>query len=588
MSDLKSATKKNTNLFLSYVKSFSDMSQVHHLTHKNGGFPIFLPDNREYYEQAFFDELIENAIWRFLVNDIFRDLFTSEYCEANAIVCEWANMHPQLTTSYVETIENRYPIEFIITKNEKREGYRYTNCYYDESRYCNLFNSKKLSRLSIIDFSSVIQSAFLHPLIAPVGLKEKIRRIQLKDFFSAYFSESEYDIYVSEVRTAVAEAYQHVGKQTITNLTFHHLPFFLKKVLDEVCGFPYLTTSYNPTKGLSRDARKWYGTGIISQTDKKTIKDSFENVARYRALIGRKDFARSFVTSEYLYQTLKNNNIFDYTAIVTGYFKSIEQLLYLILSVIENDGHVSDVWIQSTTPIGSDKYRNANTPAEFRSNPEKGKMHRTQVKVKPCNRNHYDTSFAALVYMLESYDSGWLVSKDALDIISALLLTYSSECRNDHLHKENIYNIAEIETIRSKTYLLLYYVLGGYDFSKGGHDSNKILGIIDNSFEKLYHKLMQFGPGNYYYLSFSDLSPILVAFPQQETPEYDHDGLIKNPSLRFVKLQRKHIDGWEDDDWGKIQAEMTQEKTVIIDRNRMPISVSYVNTITGEIVDIEW
>ena len=51
---------------------------------------------------------------------------------------------------------------------------------------------------------------------------------------------------------------------------------------------------------------------------------------------------------------------------------------------------------------------------------------------------YYDTTFAALVYALQGYETGWSVSAQSKDIISAWLLNYSDECRNEHLHKENI------------------------------------------------------------------------------------------------------------------------------------------------------
>lgn len=44
--------------------------------------------------------------------------------------------------------------------------------------------------------------------------------------------------------------------------------------------------------------------------------------------VGKSNFAKSFLTSEYLYKYFKKNPMFDYTPIVSGYLKSIEQLLY--------------------------------------------------------------------------------------------------------------------------------------------------------------------------------------------------------------------------------------------------------------------
>ena len=63
----------------------------------------------------------------------------------------------------------------------------------------------------------------------------------------------------------------------------------------------------------------------------------FYKEKRYLALCGKEDFAHSFITSEYLYQTLRGNNEFDYTAIVSGYLKSVEQLLFRIEKFLLNN-----------------------------------------------------------------------------------------------------------------------------------------------------------------------------------------------------------------------------------------------------------
>ena len=585
MRDISSIIQKNAKLFLEPIKQISDISRIHCTISKNGGFPVFMIDNKEFYEQSYFDQRVENSIWRYLVNAVFNDLFTTEYCESNNVRFEWQWVHPQLAFSYVEVIEDKYrPVEFIITRNGVREGYRYTNCYMNEERFRKLFDSKHIDKLYVIDFSSDTQSSFMHPLVAPGAFKGLIHKISLKDFFCQFFTEDEYSVYLSKASEVVKEAYQYVGKQTITNLTFQSLPYFLQTILHEISSFPYAAKSYVPNSALKEPALSWYDNGILSNCDQETIRLNFHNLKRYYSLTGNKDFAKSFITSEYLYQTLKDNSRFDFTAIVTGYFKSIEQLLYLLLEIVENDGHLVDVWIQSKKPFCKVP---KNRKAEFRLNPND--QSRTQVKVNSSNQKYYDTSFAALVYMLHDYSSCWAVSPHAKDVISALLLTYSDECRNEHFHKDNIYDIKEVEIIRDKTYLLIYYVLGGYDFSKSGQSERSLLGIIDNSFEMLYRRIMEYGPGNYYYLHFDSEIPAFVALPmQQESPNYDNNGLITNASLRFVKTGRKSIENWRMDNWGQIEAELSDDKTVIVTRNNMPSSVTYVDKITGQTTDIKW
>lgn len=585
MSKETTVIKKNVTLFLEFIQSFSNNSRTHHFSHKNGGFPIFIRNNDEYYEQSFFDELIENSIWRYLVNGVIRDLLSQKYESSSEVTYEWAQMHPQLTATYVENIESRYALEFIIERAGVREGYRYTNCYFSEDQYNNLFTTRELDYLVILDFSGEEQSSFLHPLFVPKTFEDKVKRLTIKDFFGNLFSEQIYSEYVNDVKEAVAEAYKYVGMQTVTNLTNQYLPYFLKTEIQKIKGFPYAIKTYTIINTMKDKAKQWYGNGIIPESDIKKIHSAYFIQERYLALTGSEHFAKSFITSEYLYFTLKENNKFDYTAIVSGYLKSIEQLLYRILNIVILDGHTEDVWIQNTKRMNSRRVQNSRN--QFRYNPNNNG--RSQVKVFEQNKDCFDTTFAALVHMLKDYNNGWNISPTARDIICALLLTYCDECRNEHFHKDNIDTIAEVDTIRDNTFLLLYYVLGGYDFSKNGQDEKQLLGIINNSFERMYQEIMRFGSANYYLIQIDTDAPVLVALPmKQEVPSYDQNGKMINPRLRFVRIFRPLDSDWRTDDWGEIENELSEEKTIILTRANLPRSISYVDKTTGKITDITW
>ena len=51
----------------------------------------------------------------------------------------------------------------------------------------------------------------------------------------------------------------------------------------------------------------------------------------YKTMIGQNEYAESFITSEWLYHSLKGTENYDLTAIISGYLKSIEQLLYTVV-----------------------------------------------------------------------------------------------------------------------------------------------------------------------------------------------------------------------------------------------------------------
>ena len=79
MRSIELILKDKTAQFSDQIKKLADMSQAHHFSNKAGGFPVFF-ENQTYNEQSFFEERIENAIWKILVNDILKDMFCDEYC----------------------------------------------------------------------------------------------------------------------------------------------------------------------------------------------------------------------------------------------------------------------------------------------------------------------------------------------------------------------------------------------------------------------------------------------------------------------------------------------------------------------------
>lgn len=69
----------------------------------------------------------------------------------------------------------------------------------------------------------------------------------------------------------------------------------------------------------------------ISKQDMSIIKQVFITERKYNIMVSNKDFCSSFITSEWLYKNMNTENLLEKTYIVTGYIKSIEQLMsYLI------------------------------------------------------------------------------------------------------------------------------------------------------------------------------------------------------------------------------------------------------------------
>ena len=73
-------------------------------------------------------------------------------------------------------------------------------------------------------------------------------------------------------------------------------------------------------------------------------------------MVGSEEFAESFRTSEWLYYSLKDLKHFDYTAVISGYLKSVEQLLYKI--VMLNVDNNCKITMSGAGDIGREAVRN--------------------------------------------------------------------------------------------------------------------------------------------------------------------------------------------------------------------------------------
>lgn len=574
----KTIIDESINQFLNCIKSWADHGHHNEFIKKSGGFPLFLENIKTYYKQSFFDERIENAIWKYLINGIWKTLFSEDYCSARGISIIWPYMHPQLTTSYVEDIERHYPIEFIIEQNGERIAYRYTNWYCLGEERDEFFSSKEIDEIFIIDFSSTEISALLHPAV----VSDKVYLISVKAFLEKYFSESFYLNYLKCIKEAVAEAYRYTGYQTISNLSSQNLPFFISEMMKKIENIDFSNQQYQIMGELKGWKKNDFEApeNVITVSDFEKINQRFINNERFLAMCGSSDFAHSFITSEYLYETMRDNNQFDFTAIVCGYLKSIEQLLYkLVLYTL--DHHVDELWIKSN---GFDKKNKHN----FKDIKREGRRKTNHVKFEKELEKYFDTTFASLVNLLDDYDRGWDVSTGAKNAITVRLAIYCDECRNEHFHKDNINTYDEVKIIRNNTLLLFYYLLGGYILADDIEQDKLELQIINRSFEKIYDRIMCYGGGNYFSFELSSGEEVLVAMPiNQENPQYDANGSLINTSIRFVKIERSAIDDWNSDDWKQIEREKSIGKTVYITPENIPNKIFYIDKLSNQKTEIE-
>lgn len=86
---------------------------------------------------------------------------------------------------------------------------------------------------------------------------------------------------------------------------------------------------------------------------------------------------------------------------------------------------------------------------------------------------------------------GWHISDNGREVVHKFLRNFADECGNDHFHKNNIDTYSVVTRIRNNTLLLAYILLGGYKLTGNHQEDITILGIADDSFDRLYKRVQE-------------------------------------------------------------------------------------------------
>lgn len=472
-------------------------------------------------------------------------------------------------------------VEFIFVCDGKAIGCRYTHPGYssheDAARDRNFryeYKKEKIpgfNNINTVDFiynidwSGITSSELetIHRL--PPEIHSRHKDIALEDFFSLFFSRDSYLIFLEECKKAISRAKAILSVKAVPQLMPTNMLAFKDSVLKEFSKDRIKSKNY-----LFNSANQ---LGQLTEEDLNIIDSAFFEDGLFEAIIGTSQFSKSFITSEYLFRTIDKRLEIDYTTVVAGYLKSVEQLLYLLyLSAFGNDFGIMywDVCNKTESfDLSSEKYRYDPYCQNGKPELQEFYYHRKRTGVKA-------PTIGSLIHFIRYNSDTWKISEVGKEYVCSCLEDYRSFCRNHHFHKDNIEreNYESVVRIRNNTLVCLYYLLGGFVFLKcmGSNDVKETLGIKDYSFERLFNSIPR--KRGLWHIKTADGCERTGFF---SILDYDPDNDRSDPkNIQISFIESNENDFWDHPNEIMFDVDYLSSHRVILTSDLMPIELTHI------------
>ena len=278
----------------------------------------------------------------------------------------------------------------------------------------------------------------------------------IKWFFETYFGEEEYVRFHDSLVHYLNAVKEYLGYIIVRSLTPTALINF-KKITEN----KLITHDH---KELLSSSLKGYN---LTQAEYEKLRNQFIGRQLYSILLCKKDYAESLITAEWLYDSMKKVHAIDLTTIVTGYFKSLEQLLFALICLNKNKGlqirrDPSRKDLPSSVPL-DDEHIDGNA------------IDTTLNSMAVFVKNNIDVMRKDIHYKTKKY-------------VRESIFNYAG-LRNGYLHKHNILSWDIIDKIRNATYNLLFLLLGSFSLDE---ESAVVLGFDQKNCRSDYEMLCEY------------------------------------------------------------------------------------------------
>ena len=411
-----------------------------------------------------------------------------------------------------------------------------------------------------------------------------VQAISVADFFIAQFGEAEYQRFETHLATFLDEIYILVGYRSIKFLSSMNLAaqkLVLEKKLLEYASKRMCYTIVDRTKP---EVQKYlHVDGYCFPASIETaIQSNFTKTGLFRVLLGSAEFAESFVTSEWLFHSLEGTEHYDYTSIISGYLKSVEQLLLQIVKA--NVGNNCKITLKSNKKndaIQAGVTRYTFDKGNFRPIIDGRKFAIEYIDLEEAQMEYMDSDLGTFEYFLRNNSHiffSQLLQQSAINkkayctIIADMVSCFRAECRNGYFHTHNLKDWNTVVKIRENALMIYTLLLGGCNLPASKTDGLK---IPDHDwFDALCIKIQNNRRATLdYVFEYSDGRKVCAVFDfRNNTKEYTDAGMEHYESLLFYCVPDFSLESYEKLDDGAFDSAI-----ITLTREATPCKIFSVN-----------
>lgn len=476
----------------------------------------------------------------------------------------------------VPEVRRNAPFDFLINSDRGRFGYTFEDFYVDDDinellKEYNIDKAYIIRTVNGLENNHIIRNnnSFIEQ-----GLN--VSEITIQYFFETYFGKEEYWDFETAITDYITQSKNIMGYQAIEVLSAMNLSsrkLFEEKILNE---WDYEHSRYQIIDYANPKIQNILYVGNYDLKDSwKEIKARYIGEGLYKAMIGAESFSESFITSEWLYYSLKGKDNFDYTSIVSGYLKSIEQLLCKLVMLnmdnncvilLKGDNATKQKALTEDVIVYEMKWDKGTK--SFVKNIAKTGWEKwlkfPYIDFTSTQKDYMDSSIGTFEYFFRN-NLNIYIDSNLSKVICDMVSCFRIECRNGYFHTHNLHDRAIVDKTRENAILLYAILLGCV---KSALDKKNSLGIVqEDKFDsvcKEIRELRNYSPN--FIFAYADGGKKKMIFDTiNNMPGYTPDGVEHYDSLIFYEVEDFSMETYE-----KLDTPIRSEWKRLLTRENMP------------------